>query len=69
MTTTSVERNLHVEEFKIRLKPGQAELIRNMALQLDIPPAVLLRHLVVHGLEGRDLSASLREARAKGRAH
>lgn len=67
--TTNVEKNLHVEEFKIRLKPGQAALIRSMALQLDIPPAVLLRHLVVHGLEGRDLTDSLREARAKGRAH
>ncbi|WP_252178383.1 hypothetical protein [Endozoicomonas sp. 4G] len=67
--TTNVEKNLHVEEFKIRLKPGQAELIRSMALQLDIPPAVLLRHLVVHGLEGRDLTDSLRDARAKGRAH
>ncbi|NCC41499.1 MAG: hypothetical protein EOM21_19155 [Gammaproteobacteria bacterium] len=66
---TTIERNLHVEEIKVRLKPGDAELVRALALKLDIPVAVLMRRLVLHSLESRELSASLRAPGWNGRAH
>lgn len=66
---TSIERDLHVEEIKVRLKPGDAELIRALDRKLDIPTAVLMRRLVLHSLESRELSVSLRMHAPDGRAH
>jgi len=39
-------RDLHSEEFKIRLKLDDADLVRALARKLDIPPAVLIRRWV-----------------------
>lgn len=66
---TSIERNLHVEEIKVRLKPGDAQVIRALAFKLDLPVAVLVRRLVLYSLESRDVSASLREQAPEGRVH
>lgn len=41
-----MDKDLHIEEFKIRLKPEDAAVVRAMARKLDIPPAVLLRRWV-----------------------
>jgi len=40
------DRDLHSEEFKIRLKSDDADLVRALARKLDIPPAVLIRRWV-----------------------
>lgn len=37
----------HIEEFKIRLRPDDADLVRALARKLDVPPAVLMRRWVV----------------------
>ena len=66
---TSIGRNLHSEEIKVRLRPGDKELIDALALRLDIPVAVLVRRLVLHSLESRDVSVSLREQAPDGRVH
>lgn len=66
---TSIENNLHIDEIKIRMKPGDGEVVRALALQLDIPVAVLLRRLVLSALEKREVTASLRDFAQNGRAH
>jgi hypothetical protein len=40
----------HIEEFKIRLRPADADLLRALAAKKDVPPAVLLRSLVMREL-------------------
>lgn len=46
-----MEENLHIEEFKIRLKPADAALLRGLAGKRDVPPAVLARAIIVAALE------------------
>lgn len=41
----------HIEEFKIRLRPADADLVRALARKLDIPPAVLIRRWVVASVD------------------
>lgn len=44
--TMRKDSDLHIEEFKIRLKPEDADLVRALARKLDVPPAVLIRRWV-----------------------
>lgn len=44
------ERDLHVEEFKVRLRPVDAALIRALARKRDVPPAVFIRALLLREL-------------------
>ena len=46
-----MEENLHIEEFKVRLKPADAALLRALAGKRDVPPAVLARAIIVAALE------------------
>jgi len=43
--TTCEDRDPHLEEFKIRFKLDDADLVLALASELDIPPAVLIRRL------------------------
>lgn len=40
----------HIEEFKIRLKPADADLFRALAGKKGIPPAVLARAIVLEAM-------------------
>ena len=40
------ERRLHVAEFKVRLMPDDAELLRALAQRNDMPTAVLARQML-----------------------
>lgn len=42
--------DLHIEEFKIRLKPADAELLRALARKKDVPPAVFIRAMLMREL-------------------
>lgn len=55
------DEDLHIEEFKIRLRPRDARLVRALAGKLDIPPAVLMRRWVRKAIEPHDESASVAE--------
>lgn len=46
------ERNLHVRERKVRLKPEDDDLLLALARKLDVPPAVLARKFIRDGLYG-----------------
>lgn len=46
-----MEAHLHVEEFKVRLKPADAALLRALAGKRDVPPAVLARAIIVAALD------------------
>ena len=50
------ERDLHVEEVKVRFKPDDAELLRLIAKRKDMPLAVLVRTIVVRSLESGERS-------------
>lgn len=60
------EAKLHVDEFKIRLRPSDGALVRALAGKLDIPPAVLLRRWAVSHLG--PLGSSVPAERENGRA-
>ena len=52
------ERDLHVEEFKVRLRPVDAALIRALARKRDVPPAVFIRALVLREIGPADYRLS-----------
>lgn len=45
-----MDDDLHIEEFKLRLKPADAALLRALARKRDVPAAVMVRAIVVAAL-------------------
>ncbi|WP_295585570.1 hypothetical protein [uncultured Lamprocystis sp.] len=45
-----MEDDLHIAEFKLRLKPADADLLRALARKRDVPPAVMVRAIVIAAL-------------------
>ena len=52
-TMIDPERHLHVAEFKVRLRPDDAALLKALARKGDLPPAVLARTLLLRELARR----------------
>ncbi len=44
-------KDLHIEEFKVRLRDEDADLVRALARKTQVPAAVLLRQFVLRELE------------------
>lgn len=55
-----MDENLHIEEFKIRLTPADAELFRALARKKGIPPAVLARAMVIEAMGSALISVPTR---------
>lgn len=45
------DQNLHVAEYRLRLKPADAKLVQAMAERTNLKPAVLLRCIVLAAIE------------------
>ena len=63
-----MRNDLHLEEFKVRLRHDDGALIRAIAQKTGVPAAVLIRQWVLRELEHYHLPPNVARSTANGRS-